>query len=93
MSTNLFGTHGSCTCGFADVPPELPCAVHPPLCDCGKPVAERDEFQERCEACLTTHEENQAEAAYERQQEEPCFRGGEYAAHLAHEMEQARRLK
>ena len=28
-STNLFGTRGSCTCGFADVPPELPCEVHP----------------------------------------------------------------
>lgn len=90
MSANLFGTQGSCTCGFADVPPELPCKVHPPLCDCGKPVAERDEFQERCEQCLENHEQNQAEAAYEDSLGE-CFRGGEAAAFYAEEQDRIRR--
>lgn len=28
-STNLVGTRGSCSCGFADVPAELPCEAHP----------------------------------------------------------------
>lgn len=28
IGTNLFGTQGSCTCGFADIEPELPCEVH-----------------------------------------------------------------
>jgi hypothetical protein len=27
-TTSIFGTVGSCTCGFADVPAELPCEVH-----------------------------------------------------------------
>lgn len=62
------------------------------LCDCGKPVAERDEFQERCEQCLENHEQNQAEAAYERSLGE-CFRGDEAAAYLAEQQAQARRLK
>jgi len=63
-----------------------------PLCDCGKPVCERDEFEERCEECLASHEQNAAEAAYERQQEEG-FRGGEYAAWLAAEQAEAQKLK
>lgn len=63
-----------------------------PLCDCGKPVCERDDFQERCEECLANHEQNQAEAAYERSLGE-CFRGGEYAAYIREEQAAARRLK
>lgn len=62
------------------------------LCDCGKPVCERDDFQERCEQCLENHEQNQAEAAYERSLGE-CFRGNEAMAFLAEQQEQARGLK
>lgn len=36
---------------------------------------------------------NKAEAAYDRAQEEPTFRGGEYAASVAHDMAEARKLK
>ena len=40
-----------------------------------------------CESCR----DNAAELAYERQQEEPCFRGGEWAAAQAHEADWIRR--
>jgi len=60
------------------------------LCECGKPVCERDEFQERCETCLKTHEQNEAEAAYERSLSD-CFRGGEYAASVAAEQARVQR--
>jgi ribosomal protein L37AE/L43A len=42
-----------------------------------------------CQSCR----DNAAEAAWERQQEEPTFRGNEYEAHLAREMAEARKLK
>lgn len=60
------------------------------LCDCGKPVCERDEYEERCEQCLENHEQNQAEAAYERSLGE-CFRGGEAAAYEAEQMARLQR--
>ena len=62
------------------------------LCDCGKPVCERDEFEERCETCLVNHEQNAAEAAYERSLGE-CFRGTEAAAYEAEQQAEARKLK
>jgi len=66
--------------------------LHVLLCECGKPVCERDGFQERCESCLENHEQNQAEAAYERSLGE-CFRGGEAAAYQAEQMAAWQRLK
>ena len=41
--------------------------------------------------CSTTCRENAAEAAYERSQEEPCYRGGEWAAAQAAEAEWIKR--
>lgn len=66
-------------------------ADHEEQCACGRfyePVDENGE-EDRCPVCR----ENAAEAAYERAQEEPTFRGNEYAAHLAAEQDEARRLK
>lgn len=40
-----------------------------------------------CQSCI----DNAAEAAYERAQEEPCFRGGEWAAAQAAEADWIRR--
>lgn len=37
--------------------------------------------------------QNQAEAAYDRSQEEPTFRGGEYEASVQRELAEARKLK
>lgn len=57
-----------------------------PLCeDCGKcaPV----DGEEVCKDCL----DSRAEAAYERSQEEPCFRGGEWAEAQAAEADWIRR--
>ncbi len=57
-------------------------------CQREKPCAMQDSGEFLCEDCV----QNQAEAAYERSLSE-CFRGGEYAAHLAEQQAQARRLK
>ena len=59
-----------------------------PLCeDCGERYAV--EGEDYCPDCR----DNRAEAAYERQQEGECFRGGEAAAFAAELQERARRLK
>jgi len=63
MSTNIFGTQGSCTCGFADVSPELPCEVHPPKCRHG--IA----YREPCEQCELAMIRDVVDARLEKQHE------------------------
>ena len=55
-----------------------------PCMECGERAAVQGE--EYCPDCR----DNRAEAAYERAQEEPCFRGGEWAAA---QREEALRIK
>ena len=58
-------------------------------CACSRayePVDENGEDVDMCQSCR----ENAAEAAYDRSQEEPCFRGGEWAAA---QREEALRIK
>ena len=60
------------------------------VCACGRtyePVDENGEGVDMCQTCR----ENEAEAAAERAQEEPCFRGGERAAAQAAEADWIRR--
>lgn len=45
---------------------------------------------QECHAAWAAQRDNEAEAAYERAQEEPCFRGGEWAAA---QREEALRIK
>lgn len=59
-------------------------------CACGKlydPVDANGEDRDCCDSCL----QNEAEAAYERSQEEPCYRGSEWAAAQAAEADWIRR--
>ena len=55
-----------------------------PCMECGERAAVQGE--EYCPDCR----DNRAEAAYERSQEEPCFRGGDWAAA---QREEALRIK
>lgn len=56
-----------------------------PCMECGERAAVQGE--EYCPDCR----DNLAEAAWERAQEEPCFRGGEWAAAQAAEADWIRR--
>lgn len=58
------------------------------ICNRIRPCLEEDVTGDMvCKSCR----ENAAEAAYERQQEEPCYRGGEWAAAQAAEADWIRR--
>lgn len=73
-----------CGCLGATIPDDfctLRCYENDPReeCACGKlfdPVDKNGEERDCCDSCL----ENEAEAAYERAHEEPCFRGREWEA-------------
>lgn len=78
--------------------------VHPIFQPILNGIAEPDPVIVYCEDCETRHadgddgmcsdcRDNAAEAAWERAQEEPCFRGGEWEAAQRAELEAARRLK
>ena len=58
-------------------------------CACGRTYEPVDGNGEDVDMCPTCRE-NAAEAAYERSQEEPCYRGGEWAAA---QREEALRIK
>lgn len=82
-----------CGCGGATLPDDIcsmSCYETMEECACGSlysPVDENGDDVDMCQTCR----ENAAEAAYERAQEEPCFRGGEWAAAQAAEADWIRR--
>ncbi|MDA8119152.1 MAG: hypothetical protein M0Z85_03690 [Gammaproteobacteria bacterium] len=69
---------------------KIPAAPELEECACGRTYSPVDENGEDADMCKTCRE-NEAEAAYERSQEEPCFRGGEWAAAQAAEADWIRR--
>lgn len=71
-------------------PPWVVVSTQCEVCNSEKPCTEDEVTGDAiCESCF----ENGAEAAWERQQEEPCFRGNEYERWLADQMAEARKLK